>query len=599
MWITKIEIHNYKSIKEPVEINFYDSMPTVLIGKNGSGKTNILEALNAITKANGSYYGLNEKLTFSYKAYICLSKEDIVRLFPGRDIDEDKCRFIAYSGEKCRIDRIESEYLVPLLNSEICEINHLANELKAALDTYTKQLNKIAYNGRKELSARGFQIINFKNSTTNYDALKFQVGFVIEQAEKLAESLKQRFKSDNNSFQFGYVHEYYYRLDDLEKLPFKLRYVKPDLAPFEEKFITINETAVKREITRISRVTKECCDKISTLIRKLDERSKCLKDALTDEQLAPCCKAVFYSFIREVRKCIGARCSFLRNESSDVIFKSDERKQEEYYHNDKSLVVLQTYLNKVYKGADKEELLEQIQKNEEFSLSDAALNEFKQYLNENIPKFEGGMYDCISVEHSGGKSPKILLHEKSGDIVDLNSTSAGRRWYFTYYFIKNTLAPGDLFIIDEPAAMLHPIAQKEVLDELLKLGKQGIKVVYSTHSPYLIPDAWECVHFALMGDEGTLVTWENQYDLLKQVTGGDIFNLQELLEKYRNCGPDNAAYHCYEALIKKYGSIEAASNNVPFSYDTIEAWKKKKRGTTFENVILIADKIGISPEKLL
>ena len=57
MRITKIEITNYKSIKEPVEINFYNGLPTVLIGKNGSGKTNILEALSAIAEANGNYLG--------------------------------------------------------------------------------------------------------------------------------------------------------------------------------------------------------------------------------------------------------------------------------------------------------------------------------------------------------------------------------------------------------------------------------------------------------------------------------------------------------------------------------------------------------------
>ena len=48
MKITRIEIKKYKSIKEPIEINFYDNLPTVLIGKNGSGKTNILEALDTI-----------------------------------------------------------------------------------------------------------------------------------------------------------------------------------------------------------------------------------------------------------------------------------------------------------------------------------------------------------------------------------------------------------------------------------------------------------------------------------------------------------------------------------------------------------------------
>lgn len=60
MRITKIEITNYKSIKESVEINFYNGLPTVLIGKNGSGKTNILEALSAVAEANGNLFEESE-----------------------------------------------------------------------------------------------------------------------------------------------------------------------------------------------------------------------------------------------------------------------------------------------------------------------------------------------------------------------------------------------------------------------------------------------------------------------------------------------------------------------------------------------------------
>ena len=104
MRITKIEIKNYKSIKEPVEINYYNGLPTVLIGKNGSGKTNILEALSAITEANGNYLGPRRELPMSYKVHIRLEKEDVERLFPGKSIDE-KCEFAACSGEDCKIDR--------------------------------------------------------------------------------------------------------------------------------------------------------------------------------------------------------------------------------------------------------------------------------------------------------------------------------------------------------------------------------------------------------------------------------------------------------------------------------------------------------------
>ena len=595
MRITKIEITNYKSIKEPVEINYYNGLPTVLIGKNGSGKTNILEALSAVAEANGNYFGMRKELPLKYKVHIRLEKEDAERLFPGKSIDE-KCEFAACSGEDCKINRIESERLIPLLRMEIDEISELAGELKDALDTYTKQLNKIAY-GENEHPLQGLQIINFKNSTTSYAFLKRQVEMVIWEAEKFAGFVKENFAAEENFMKFGYV-DYYYGLNDPEQLSFKLHYVKPDLAPFEEKFITVNEAAIKREITKINKTTKASCEKITALLHELDERAKRLKAALTDDQIIPDNSGVFYKFIREVRNCVGAKCASLRNESSEVIFKT-EKQEREYFRSDRSRVILQTYLNRVYTGPDKDEIQKQISENKDFSLSEAALNEFEKYLTEHIPEFENGMYDRISVERSDGKIPAILLHEKSGEIVDLNSTSAGRRWYFTYYFMKNTLENGDLFIIDEPAAMLHPLAQKEVLKELLQLESRGIRVIYSTHSPYLIPSDWKSVHFVAMTDSGTTVTQENKYDALKQVTGGDIFDLQALLERYQKCGPVGAAHNCYKALIHKYGLIEKAAKNVPFSYDTIEAWKKKKRGTSFENVINISNALAVSPKELL
>ena len=594
MRITKIEITNYKSIKEPVGINFYNGLPTVLIGKNGSGKTNILEALSAIAEANGNYFGLHKELPLKYKVHIRLEKEDVERLFPGKSIDE-KCEFAAYSGEDCKINRIESEYLVPLLKSEIEEMIALGNELKDALDTYTMQLNKIAYNEHDEQPLRGYRITNFQDSTTNYDSLKFQVKFVLEQTEKLAESLLQNFCIEECSFKFGYIPDYY-QLNGLERLCFKLRYVKPDLAPFEEKFITINETAIKREITKINKATKASCEKITVLLHELDERAKRLKAALSDDQIIPDNSGVFYKFIREVRNCVGTKCAFLRNESSEVIFKTDDP-EHEYFRNDRSRVILQTYLIRVYTGPDKDEIQKQLSENKDFSLSEAALNEFEKYLNEHIPEFENGMYEHIAIEQSDGKLPSILLHEKSGEIVDLNSTSAGRRWYFTYYFMKNTLESGDLFIIDEPAAMLHPLAQKEVLKELLKLESRGIKVIYSTHSPYLIPSDWKSVHFVMMTDGGTTVTQENKYDSLKQVTGEDIFDLQELLERYQKCDKEAVAHQCYHVVLDSFENIDEAAKQLNLGVSAIESWRKninskKFRCPKLENIILIAEKTG-------
>ena len=592
MRITKIEITNYKSIKEPVEINFYNGLPTVLIGKNGSGKTNILETLSAIAEANGNYLGLRKELPLKYKVHIRLEKEDAERLFPGKSIDE-KCEFVACSGEDCKINRIESECLIPLLRMEIDEISELAGELQDALDTYTRQLNKIAY-GDNEHPLRGFQIINFKNSTTNYDFLKGQAEMVIREAEKFAGFVKANFAAEESSMKFGYVN--YYGLNDPKYLSFKLRYVKPDLAPFEEKFITVNETAIKREITKINKAAKAACDKVTDLLYELDERAKRLKNALTYNPMMPVNVGVFYSFIWKVQRCVGAKCAFLRNESSNVIFKTDDRERE-YFRDDNTRTILQTYLGKVYTGDDKDELQKQIGENKDFSLPDGALNDFEKSLNEHIPEFENGMYERIAVEQSNGKLPSILLHEKSGEIVDLNSTSAGRRWYFTYYFMKNTLENGDLFIIDEPAAMLHPLAQKEVLKELLQLESRGIKVIYSTHSPYLIPNDWKSVHFVAMSDVGTTVTQENKYDALKQVTGEDIFDLQELLERYQKCDKEAVAHQCYHVILGSFENIDEAAEKLNLGVSAIESWRKninskKFRCPKLENIILIAEKTG-------
>ena len=601
MKVTKIEIFNYKSIKNPIEINFFDTLPTVLIGKNGSGKTNILEALETVAESNINYYGSNKELLPDYKVHIQLSNNDISLLFPGEDLDIDQCRITAYCGERHKIDKIESGYLIPKLHNEILEVRTLANELKKSLDTYKKQLEKISYNDSTEVPIRGFLINNFNNSTTNFETLERITKSIIDSAYKLADELLNNFISTENTFKFTPVYNYYLILDDAHKLLFRLNYVQPDLAPFERDFISINETAIKREITKINNATKKICDKITILIKTIDEHITRLKEALTvDYETYNIGNNNFYNLLHEIQKCIGSKCFFLRNENRDIIFKDPEEPYD--LRNDKSFIIFETYINKIYNGDNREDLLKQMKHSHKLKLTETDLNNFEHYLNSTLPGFEAGMYD-FSVEQSNESIPQILLHEKGGDAVPLNLTNTGRRWYFTYYFMKSALQPGDLFIIDEPAATLYPLAQKELLNELFELKKSGIKVIYSTHSPYLIPPDWQSVHFVSMESNGTTVTSiktpEDHFNHIKQLTGDDIFNLQELIEKYNSCGSEQAANNCYKALIKKYGSEEEAAKAVNYSVDTLVSWKKKKRGTTFENVIKVAGKTGVPISELL
>ena len=81
MKLIKIDINNYKSIASPVSVNFQDGLPTVLIGKNGSGKSNLLEALEHIASTNANPTGKYRAGGLRYKAHIRLEKDEFAKLF--------------------------------------------------------------------------------------------------------------------------------------------------------------------------------------------------------------------------------------------------------------------------------------------------------------------------------------------------------------------------------------------------------------------------------------------------------------------------------------------------------------------------------------
>lgn len=270
-----------------------------------------------------------------------------------------------------------------------------------------------------------------------------------------------------------------------------------------------------------------------------------------------------------------------------------------YYPRNESHFIFETYRKKVCADEKRDKLLSASSENIGIFSPNVDLEAFERHLNQSLPKFERDMYDKVSVETSDKDQINIFLHEKSGEKINLNMTSAGRRWYFTYYFMKNTLEKDDLFIIDEPAGMLHPLAQKEVLKELLDLAKQGIKVIYSTHSPYLIPDEWKCVHFVSMGDNGTkLYPVEDEKEVFKQmknISGNDIFNLEQIYDIYNKSDREKLANNCYRILIEYFETTEKAAAELSLSEDTIISWRKEHKSKKFrspklENVFLIAAK---------
>lgn len=472
MKITKIKISNYKSIKEPIEINFSDLLPTVLIGKNGSGKTNILEALETIASANVGYYGNANNRKFEYEVQIQLSKDDFTDLLSGTGFNKSIITIVVLNGgDGMRIDTLRSDVFVPLLKKQVEDIRSVSKRLSEELKLYETQIDKIAISEQNDSPIQCYKISNHLGHVTNYSALQWQIQHTIDETRKALNSIEKQFSGNNSEYIFANYVPFYYN----SGLSFELLYQEPDLPEFEKSFITIDADKIKMEIEKINKATKESCEKIKQYINVLNERTKCLTDALVYDNYPLWRDSKYFQLLQTIKKEIGKKCAFLLSENSAVIFR-DKNTEWMLLQKDNTRTILETYFKKVYSGEDKAELLNQMTNQKDFSLSNKAIEEFEAYLNNNLPAFENGMYEKISVEKQGDKSVSIRLHERGGDIVDLNCTSSGRRWYFTYYFTKNALEPGDLFIIDEPASTLHPSAQKEVLKELLDIEKKESKL---------------------------------------------------------------------------------------------------------------------------
>jgi len=55
-----------------------------------------------------------------------------------------------------------------------------------------------------------------------------------------------------------------------------------------------------------------------------------------------------------------------------------------------------------------------------------------------------------------------------------------------YLWIERVLQPGDVLIIDEPEAHLHPENQRRIARVLIRLVNSGVKVICATHSSLIL-----------------------------------------------------------------------------------------------------------------
>lgn len=92
----------------------------------------------------------------------------------------------------------------------------------------------------------------------------------------------------------------------------------------------------------------------------------------------------------------------------------------------------------------------------------------------------------IDVQRSEARYPDFRYKYKEGDrkydIPVMNASSSVSELAPVSLFMRHYVCPGDLFIVEEPEAHLHPAAQRKISDVLVQLSNVGVKVLVTTHS---------------------------------------------------------------------------------------------------------------------
>jgi putative ATP-dependent endonuclease of OLD family len=105
---------------------------------------------------------------------------------------------------------------------------------------------------------------------------------------------------------------------------------------------------------------------------------------------------------------------------------------------------------------------------------------------------------------------------------------------FAHAYAKSFLGQGLIFILDEPEAHLHPLAQKWLARQMFKMAEEGLQLVITTHSPYFINLEYLNSIYLVTKDEQTIVT-NTDADKLAQYcikTGAEKADKKNILQFY-------------------------------------------------------------------
>lgn len=555
MKLEKIIIKKYKSILNPIEIKFNHN-ELVLIGKNGSGKTNLLKAIQIALKNK------SQSPNIDFEIYLRLTEDEQKKYFDCiKSSDEDKIfKVICNKATNYQI-KIQSTLIQSSLSQLKKEIEQLYEEFKKATNSYLSNLKAIEENETNMFILPEFKIKNENGSITSITKNTFDnIDNTIKNKLDNLKKFKEQFNTDafsidslNLSHNFDMYCIQKYKIDinasispivarSLGLNPNQLEEANNKLKNFIDQFNKQNEESYK-EINNIIEKTNKFIDKIQSIYYyDYDAQIAYQKEKESRQK----------SFFEIVKKEVFPTCYYLDNENT-ILFKPldyqmTSTNESAYDLNSYNPIqdVLKSFIN--YDGDNIKRDFFASPNKIDSNLQKKFVDMINSRLNDKcFPLFDKNEINGYELRIEKN-SPVLYVIEKNNTFTNVNLTSHGRRWYLTYYMIKSMLKKGDYFLIDEPAAFLHPEAQIEVKHELENLEKEGIKVIIATHSPYMIPNDWSKVISVQMDERGTMI----------QRFNGNNELYENIISELGNLNANNILFSLSKTLLLVEGEADKA-----------------------------------------
>ena len=155
--------------------------------------------------------------------------------------------------------------------------------------------------------------------------------------------------------------------------------------------------------------------------------------------------------------------------------------------------------------AVKEDQVQQVLSHAEKNVTQLIFTKWEEIFGENSKhkeieiklRHEKEEADVVDIgDDSAQRNAYIRFRIKDGvSSYEIEERSLGFQWFFSFLLFtqfrtRRDLQKPTIFLFDEPASNLHPVAQKKLLESFPTIASPPHQLVYSTHSHYMVNPKW-------------------------------------------------------------------------------------------------------------